>query len=103
MTADQSWLAERNMIYQRRRDVVMEALPKAGLTAQTPKGGLYVWAHVPEGYTAAEYAERALQEAGVWVTPGPAYGTNGEGYVRISLVLPEERLREAGERLAALR
>ncbi len=103
MNADQSWLAERNMIYQRRRDVVMEFLPRAGLRAQAPKGGLYVWARVPEGYTATEYAERALQEAGVWVTPGPAYGTNGEGYVRISLVLPEERLREAGERLASLR
>jgi len=102
LNGDQSWLPERNEIYRRRRDVVMEFLPKAGMSAEKPKGGLYVWAHVPQGYTCASYAERVLEEAGVWLTPGTAYGGQGEGYVRISLTLPEKRLREAGERIVKL-
>jgi LL-diaminopimelate aminotransferase len=102
LNGDQGWLAERNMIYQRRRDVVMRALPRTGMTAETPKAGLYVWAKAPKGYTSASYSDRALDEKGVWITPGPTFGARGEGYVRISLCIGEERLREAMERLATL-
>jgi len=102
LTGDQSWVAERNMIYQRRRDVVMEWLPRIGMSARPPKGALYVWAKVPAGTTCEAFAADVLEHAGVWMTPGTAFGSNGAGYVRLSLCMPEERLREAGERVAKL-
>ncbi|MBC7265233.1 MAG: LL-diaminopimelate aminotransferase [Chloroflexi bacterium] len=101
LTGDQSWLPERNEIYKRRRDVVMDWLPHAGLKARVPAAGLYVWAQVPEGETSVGYCNRVLEQAGVWITPGTAFGPGGEGYVRIALTVPEERLMEAGERLKA--
>jgi len=102
LTGDQQWLESRNGIYQRRRDLVLGLLPAASLSAETPKGGLYVWARVPEGVSSAAYGQRALDESGVWVTPGTAFGDHGEGYVRISVTTPDDRLREAMERLAKL-
>ncbi|NLT72876.1 MAG: LL-diaminopimelate aminotransferase [Chloroflexi bacterium] len=97
---DQSWLAERNAIYQRRRDIILGWLPRLGMSADVPKGGLYVWARVPEGATCEEYALDMLDKTGVWMTPGTAFGQYGEGYLRLSVCVPEERLLEAGERLS---
>jgi LL-diaminopimelate aminotransferase len=102
LTADQSWIAERNMIYQRRRDIILEWLPTIGMTAETPKGSLYVWAKVPEGRKADDLALQLLEQAGVWITPGTAFGDYGDGYMRISICISEERLREAGERLSKI-
>jgi len=102
LNGDQSWLAERNMIYQRRRDVVMEWLPKIGMTAKPPKGALYVWAKAPAGMNCDQFAVETLEKTGVWITPGTAFGEHGAGYFRISLCMPEARLREAGERLSKL-
>ncbi|MCL6431822.1 MAG: LL-diaminopimelate aminotransferase [Anaerolineae bacterium] len=102
LLADQSWLQERNAIYQARRDVVMDFLPAAGMRAERPRATLYVWARVPDGETSAGFSKRILEASGVWLTPGTAFGPNGEGYVRISLTTPVERLREAGERLRRL-
>ncbi len=99
LSGDQSWLAERNAIYQRRRDVVVDFLPTVGLTAQVPKAALYVWARLPEGQKSYDFCMCTLERTGVWLTPGSAFGENGEGYTRIALTLPEDRLREAGERL----
>ncbi|HLA18765.1 MAG TPA: aminotransferase class I/II-fold pyridoxal phosphate-dependent enzyme, partial [Dehalococcoidia bacterium] len=64
-----------------------------------PKASLYVWARVPEGTTSVEFATRLLDEAGVVVTPGIGYGPSGEGYVRLSLTTPDERLEEGVRRL----
>jgi LL-diaminopimelate aminotransferase len=64
-----------------------------------PKGTIYVWAPVPEGHTSASYCELVLEESGVVVSPGGSYGANGEGFFRISLTVPDERLAEAVERL----
>ena len=102
LLADQAWLQERNAIYQARRDVVMDFLPAVGMKAERPRATLYVWARVPEGETSAAFSKRILEASGVWLTPGTAFGAHGEGYVRISLTIPEERLREAGERLRRL-
>jgi LL-diaminopimelate aminotransferase len=102
LMGDQSWLAERNLIYQRRRDVILEWLPTIGMTAETPKGSLYVWAKVPEGRKSDELALQLLEQAGVWITPGTAFGDYGDGYMRISICISEERLREAGERLSKI-
>jgi LL-diaminopimelate aminotransferase len=100
LTGDQSWLAERNLIYQRRRDVILSWLPKIGMSAQPPKGGLYVWAKAPAGVNCEKFALEMLEKAGVWMTPGTAFGAYGDGYMRLSLCVSEERLREAGERLS---
>ena len=102
LTGDQGWIVERNMIYQRRRDIILEWLPTIGMTAETPKGSLYVWAKVPEGRKSDELALQLLEEAGVWITPGTAFGEYGDGYMRISICISEERLREAGERLSKI-
>jgi LL-diaminopimelate aminotransferase len=99
LNGDQGWLAERNLIYQRRRDIILEWLPKIGMSALPPKGALYVWAKVPAGRNCEQFAGEMLEKAGVWMTPGTAFGTHGEGYLRLSICLPEARIREAGERL----
>src|SRR5205807_472675 len=64
-----------------------------------PKGTIYIWAPVPEGHTSASYCELVLEESGVVLSPGGAYGPNGEGFFRISLTVPDDRLAEAVERL----
>ena len=86
-------------LYQRRRDLVLGALAEIGIEIEPPKGTIYVWAPVPEGQTSASFAEEVLERAGVVVSPGSAYGPNGEGFFRISLTVPDERLAEAVERM----
>jgi LL-diaminopimelate aminotransferase len=92
-----------NAVYARRRDLVCEALAQAGVQVTAPKATIYIWAPVPAGFaTAAEYCEHVLEEAAVVVSPGGAYGPNGEGFFRISLTAPDERLVEAVQRLSRL-
>jgi LL-diaminopimelate aminotransferase len=90
---------EMKAIYQRRRDLVCNALSEIGVNVTPPKGTIYIWAPVPEGHTSASYCELVLEESGVVLSPGGAYGPNGEGFFRISLTVPDERLGEAVERL----
>jgi LL-diaminopimelate aminotransferase len=96
-------VASMNKLYRRRRDLVCEALAKAGVHVTPPKGTIYIWAPIPEGFSnSAEYCEHVLERTGVVISPGGAYGPSGEGWFRISLTTPDERLSEAVERLAAL-
>ncbi|CAN5462050.1 LL-diaminopimelate aminotransferase [soil metagenome] len=88
-------------IYQRRRELVVNALGAIGVGVETPKGTIYIWAPVPEGHTSTSFAELVLEEAGVVVSPGSMYGPSGEGFFRISLTTPDELLTEAVERLRA--
>ena len=90
---------EMRDVYQRRRDLVCEALREVGVEVDPPKGTIYVWAPVPAGHTSASYCELVLEESGIVLSPGGAYGPNGEGFFRISLTVPDERLREAVDRL----
>ena len=90
---------EMNEIYTRRRDLVVETLREIGVEVQPPKGTIYVWAPVPEGHTSISFAELVLEEAAVVVSPGSMYGPSGEGFFRISLTTPDERLTEALERI----
>ncbi|HEY5541362.1 MAG TPA: LL-diaminopimelate aminotransferase [Coriobacteriia bacterium] len=99
MLGPQDDIAEMCALYQRRRDLVMDALSSIGLSARQPKGTIYVWAKIPDGYTSAEYAGLVLDKAGVIVAQGNAYGPDGEGYIRISLATPDDRLVEALERI----
>jgi LL-diaminopimelate aminotransferase len=94
---------EMNAIYQRRRDLVCSALAAIGVQVTPPRGTIYIWAPVPAGFdSAAAYCEHVLEEAAVVLSPGGAYGRNGEGFFRISLTTPDDRLSEAVERLGRL-
>jgi LL-diaminopimelate aminotransferase len=92
-----------NEVYKRRRDLVCDALTQAGVKVTAPKGTIYVWAPIPEGFaSSAEYCEHVLEQAAVVISPGGAYGASGEGFFRISLTTPDDRLLEAVERLRSL-
>ena len=90
---------EMNAIYARRRDLVVAALRDIGVDVAPPKGTIYVWAPVPDGHTSTSFAELVLEEAAVVVSPGSMYGPSGEGFFRISLTAPDERITEAVERM----
>lgn len=94
----QSWIDERNGIYQARRDRLMAALPEIGLSADKPLGSLYIWAK-PEKMDGATYVEEALEHAHVSLAPGGAYGPGGDDYVRISVGMTDERIDQAIERM----
>jgi len=92
-----------NATYQRRRDLVCDALAQAGVEVTPPKGTIYIWAPIPEGFeSSAAYCEYVLEQAAVIISPGGAYGASGEGYFRISLTTPDDRLLEAVERIRRL-
>jgi LL-diaminopimelate aminotransferase len=92
-----------NKVYKRRRDLVCDALAQAGVKVTKPKGTIYIWAPIPAGFSSsAEYCEHVLEKAAVVISPGGAYGASGEGFFRISLTTPDDRLLEAVERLRSL-
>jgi LL-diaminopimelate aminotransferase len=97
---DAGWGAGRNRIYQERRDILLEALTASGLKAARPRATLYLWAQVPHGTTSAGWARELLQETGVAVAPGSFFGAAGEGYVRLSVGAPTDRIEDAMARLA---
>ncbi|MBM3940057.1 MAG: aminotransferase class I/II-fold pyridoxal phosphate-dependent enzyme [SAR202 cluster bacterium] len=101
-TSDE-WVAANNEIYRKRRDRVVSVLRDMGLTVNSPKAGLYVWAKCPEGWTSAALAAELLDKHGVVVTPGRGYGAHGEGYVRLSLTTPDARVEEGLKRLQGWR
>jgi LL-diaminopimelate aminotransferase len=100
MTGDQGWLVERDQVYCRRRDLVIAALHANNLPAPVPQGSLYIWSPVLAGWTSQEFAAAVLETAQVSLTPGSVFGRQGEGYVRISITAPLDRLEQAMARLA---
>jgi len=95
-------IAGHNEVYQRRRDRAVEVLRALGLRVEPPKASLYVWARLPEGErSSAEYAARVIEATGVVLTPGASYGEAGEGYIRLSLTIADDRLEEGLRRLTA--
>ena len=92
-------LERMNRTYERRRDLVVGALRDIGVEVEAPRGTIYVWAPVPEGHTSTSFAELVLEEAAVVISPGSMYGPSGEGFFRISLTTPDERISEAVERM----
>jgi len=101
LSSSQDCITKHNAIYQRRRDLIIEVLNDIGLKAKPAKAGLYIWAKVPKGYTSMEFANDLLEQAGVVVIPGVGYGSNGEGYVRLSLTIPDAGLVKGLTRLSA--
>jgi LL-diaminopimelate aminotransferase len=92
-------ISQMNEIYARRRDLVVGTLREIGVHVEKPKGTIYVWAPVPDGHSSTSFAELVLEEAAVVVSPGSMYGPSGEGFFRISLASPDERISEAVERM----
>jgi len=88
-----------NKLYIERRDLAMQALGELGWHIKPSKATFYLWLRVPPGFTSWDFSFAVLEKTGVLVTPGPAYGPGGEGFFRIALCLPKERLQEAFERL----
>ena len=101
LTAARDFPAEMSDVYRRRRDLMVEALAAIGLPSGPPRATPYIWIRVPHGHDSASFTELVLEEAGVIVSPGPSFGPSGEGYVRISLTVPDERLEEAAGRIAS--
>lgn len=85
--------------YKKRRDLLVNGLAEVGWEVDSPKASMFVWAKVPVGFTSTEFTYQLIDEAGIVVTPGNAFGQSGEGYVRIGLVQNEETLRRAVQRL----
>ena len=101
LNGPQQCVADNIAVYQRRRDRVIDTFDKIGIKATKPKASLYIWVKVPDGYTSVSFANRLLDDLAVVVTPGIGYGQNGDGYIRISLTVPDKRLDEALARIAA--
>ncbi|WP_394139912.1 LL-diaminopimelate aminotransferase [Cytobacillus oceanisediminis] len=99
LNSDQSCIAKHNKIYKERKTVMLEGLKTIGVEVSPPKGSFFIWAPVPTGYTSAGFVSSVMEQTGVILTPGNAFGPSGEGYFRISLSVPNERLYEAVNRI----
>jgi LL-diaminopimelate aminotransferase len=86
-------------IYQERRDILVDGLRAVGLQCERPKATFYVWVSAPSGLSSAEFTAKLLDEAGVVTTPGNGFGNAGEGYVRFTVCVDKERLKEVAERI----
>jgi LL-diaminopimelate aminotransferase len=106
LTASQDCVGEMRRTIQERRDWLVDGLAQVGWRIRKPAASYYVWAPVPVGMTAADFAAVLLRDAGILVTPGSAYGKNGEGYVRFSLTVLADNVKtyieEAVERVRKL-
>ncbi len=99
LTDERDFPREISEVYARRRDLLTEGLRTIGLDVRAPRATPYFWVRVPEDHTSASFAELVLERAAVVVSPGDAYGPSGEGYVRLSLTVPDSRLEEAVDRI----
>jgi LL-diaminopimelate aminotransferase len=99
LTGPQDCVAAMAAEYSRRRDVIVEGFNAFGWKVPRPKASMYVWAPVPTKQDSFSFAASLIENAGVAVVPGVGFGPHGEGYVRIALVQPQERLHEAVERI----
>jgi LL-diaminopimelate aminotransferase len=102
LDSDQSCVWDTCRIYQERRDILVEGLQKLGYDVEPPKASFYVWLPVPEGMTSMGFTTHLLEKAGIVTIPGNGLGTPGEGYVRLALTVPKERIKEALARLKRL-
>jgi len=99
LNGDQGWLEGRNQVYHRRRDLLVAGLRSLGFAVDSPRASLYIWCPVPPEWNSSEFASELLEKSHVSLAPGVVFGPGGEGYVRLSITQPEERLAEALQRL----
>jgi len=101
LTEERDFPREISEVYARRRDLLAEGLRAIGLEVAPPRATPYFWVRVPEEHTSTSFTEHMLQQAAVLVSPGSSYGPSGEGFVRLSLTVPDSRLAEAVGRIEA--
>ena len=90
------WFDQLDAIYTRRRNLVFTLADKLGCRYDRKAVGMFVWAKLPDGAAGSEeYIDALLHEKHLFIAPGTIFGSNGEGYVRFSLCVTEERIREA--------
>ncbi len=102
LTGDFSTVQQNNREFAARMELMYRILVETGFELKKPRGTFYLWVKVPEGYSSLEFVGKLMEEAGIIVTPGNAFGSYGEGYFRIALTVAQERLLEAGKRLKNL-
>lgn len=102
LTGDQSCVDELIELYESRRNTFIEACQQIGWEVQAPKASFFAWLPVPEGHTSESFTNLLLDKADIAVAPGSAFGTSGEGYIRVGLLEDESRLKEAVKRIEAL-
>lgn len=102
LNGDQSCVEELRNIYESRRNVLVEEARRIGWNVKAPKGSFFAWLPVPEGFTSQEFSDYLLDKADVAVASGNGFGEHGEGYIRVGLLVEEDRLREAIRRIEAL-
>jgi LL-diaminopimelate aminotransferase len=96
---DKSWFEEQNAIYKKRRDLVFQLADLLKCSYDKNSVGMFVWAKLPPGISDAEaYVNQLLYEKDLFITPGTVFGTNGEGYIRFSLCIDEEKIKEVLKR-----
>lgn len=99
LNCDESWFEDQNKIYRRRRELTEKLAEKLGCEVYKEGVGLFVWAKLPEGIESAEkFIDEILYEKHIFITPGTIFGSNGEGYIRFSLCVKEEKVQEAIDR-----
>lgn len=98
----QDIIEQMRTVYQGRRDMVVDTFNEAGWKLEAPRGSVFVWLPVPEGHDSTSFATHLLEGAGVVVPPGRGYGASGEGFIRISLTVPDDRLAEGLQRIRAI-
>lgn len=99
LTGPQEVVEQLRAVYQKRRDLVVGTLNSLGWDLEPPRGSIYVWLPTRDRMSSAEFCELLLDRARVAVSPGSGYGAAGEGYARISLSVPDDRLAEALDRI----
>jgi LL-diaminopimelate aminotransferase len=99
LEGDEDETAANNMIYQKRRDILVDGLNSLGWQIKKPKSTFYVWGRVPKGQTSESFCAEVLDKAGVLLVPGNGYGGNGEGYFRASITTGDDKLATAVEKM----
>ncbi len=102
LEGDQGPVADMRRTYEERRDILISGLNEAGLHPEVPKATFYVWCPTPPGYSSRNFTSLLLSQAAIVTTPGSGFGEPGEGYVRMALTVPAQRIREAVERICKL-
>ncbi|WNM20031.1 pyridoxal phosphate-dependent aminotransferase [Flavobacterium capsici] len=94
----EDWFKSQNEVYNKRRNLIFELAEKLGCTFDKNSVGLFVWAKLPKGINAEEFIDKVLYEKHLFITPGVIFGSNGKDYIRFSLCVTEEKIKEAIER-----
>lgn len=97
---DKDWFTSINTVYKKRRELIYTLATKLNCTFDTNGTGMFVWAKLPEGIDAEQFIDALLYEKDLFITPGTIFGSQGEGYIRFSLCVTEERIKEAIERVS---